>query len=159
MERVPMTPEGYEALKDELALRKAERPKISKAIGEAAEEGDLKENAEYHAQREKQGINEAYITDIEDKIARAEVIDPSKLGGDKVKFGAYVDLEDISDDGDGETVTYRLVGPSESDIEKGFISVTSPVARALINKEIGDEVQVKTPGGLREYEIADVRWS
>ena len=155
MERVPMTPQGFEALKEELARLKAEMPKISQQIGIAIEHGDLKENAEYHAAKEKQGMTVARMADIEDKIARAEVIDPTTLGGDKVKFGATVELEDIDTE---KIVTYRLVGPDEADVKKGSISITSPVARALIGKEVGDEVKVKAPGGVRVYEVSDVRW-
>jgi transcription elongation factor GreA len=155
MDRVPMTPEGHAALTEELAALKAERPKISQEIGVAREHGDLKENAEYHAAREKQGICEARIAEIEDKLSRAEVIDPSTLSGDKVKFGAIVELEDMDN---GKMVTYRLVGPDESDIEQGKISITSPVARALVGREVGDEVRVQAPGGLRTYEVSDVRW-
>jgi transcription elongation factor GreA len=153
MEKVPMTPDGYAALKDELEKLKAEMPAISKAIGEAREEGDLKENAEYHAQKERQGIFQARINKIEDALARAEVIDPSKLSGDRVKFGARVTLEDVDN---ASVVVYRIVGPEESDIDQGTISVTSPVARALINREVGDEVKVKTPGGVRTYEIQNI---
>jgi transcription elongation factor GreA len=155
MDRVPMTPEGHAALAAELSALKAERPKISQEIGIARDHGDLKENAEYHAAKDKQGMCEARIADIEDKLARAEVIDPSTLSGDKVKFGAFVELEDMDN---GKLVTYRLVGPDESDLEQGKISVTSPVARAIVGKEVGDEVQVQTPGGVRNYEISDVRW-
>ncbi len=151
-----MTPDGYAKLKDELEKLKAERPLISKAIGEAMEEGDLKENAEYHAQKERQGMVEARINKIEDAIARAEVIDPSTLGGDRVKFGARVTLEDIDS---GKLVTYRIVGPDEANIDQGTISVTSPVARALINREVGEEVKVKAPGGVRTYEISDIAWA
>lgn len=150
-----MTPQGFAALKDELERLKAERPKISQEIGVAREHGDLRENAEYHAAKEKQGMNEARINEIEDCIARAEVIDPSKLGGDRVKFGARVELEEIDT---GKIVEYRIVGPMEADIEQGSISVTSPVAKALINREAGDEVKVKAPGGLRTYEIVEVHW-
>lgn len=150
-----MTPEGHASLTEELAALKAERPKISQEIGVAREHGDLKENAEYHAAREKQGICEARIAEIEDKLSRAEVIDPSTLSGDKVKFGAIVELEDMDN---GKMVTYRLVGPDESDIEQGKISITSPVARALVGREVGDEVRVQAPGGLRTYEVSDVRW-
>lgn len=150
-----MTPEGHTALKTELEKLKAERPLISKAIGEAMEEGDLKENAEYHAQKNRQGMVEAKIRDIEDKLSRAEVIDPSKLSGDRVKFGARVTLEDIDS---GAVVEYRLVGPDEADVDKGSISVTSPVARALINREVGDEVKVRAPGGMRTYEIQAIGW-
>jgi len=155
MERVPMTPEGHRALKDELAALKALRPRISEEIGTAADHGDLKENAEYHAAREKQGLNEAKIADVEDKLARAEVIDPSLLGGDRVKFGAIVEMEDVDS---GDVKTYRIVGPAEADIDKGTISVSSPVAKALINREVGDEVRVKAPGGVRTYEIMAIRW-
>ena len=155
MDRVPMTPEGHAALSAELAALKAERPKISQEIGVAREHGDLKENAEYHAAKEKQGLCEARIAEIEDKLSRAEVIDPSKLGGDRVKFGAIVELEDMDN---GKVVTYRLVGPDESDLKQGKISITSPVARALVGKEVGDEVRVQAPGGVRNYEISDVRW-
>ena len=150
-----MTPEGHAALTEELATLKADRPKISQEIGVAREHGDLKENAEYHAAREKQGICEARIAEIEDKLSRAEVIDPSTLSGDKVKFGAIVELEDMDN---GTMVTYRLVGPDESDIKQGKISITSPVARALVGREVGDEVRVQAPGGLRTYEVSDVRW-
>jgi len=150
-----MTPQGHQALKDELEKLKAEMPKISQEIGIAREHGDLKENAEYHAAKEKQGLVHARINEIEDKLARAEVIDTSKLSGEKVKFGAYVELESL----DGEVVKkYRIVGQEEADVKKGTISVTSPVAKALIGREVGDEVKVKTPGGLREYEIVDVTW-
>lgn len=140
----------------ELNALKAERPKISQEIGVAREHGDLKENAEYHAAKEKQGLCEARIAEIEDKLARAEVIDPSTLGGEKVKFGAFVELEDVDN---GKVVTYRLVGPDESDLKQGKISITSPVARALVGREVGDEVQVQTPGGVRNYEVSDVRWA
>jgi transcription elongation factor GreA len=155
MDRVPMTPEGHAALTAELAALKGERPKISQEIGIAREHGDLKENAEYHAAREKQGLCEARIAEIEDRLSRADVIDPATLGGTKIKFGAFVELEDMDT---GKVVTYRLVGPDESDLKQGKISITSPVARALVGKEVGDEVQVETPGGVRNYEVSDVRW-
>ena len=155
MDRVPMTPDGHAALTAELALLKAERPKISQEIGVAREHGDLKENAEYHAAKEKQGLCEARIAEIEDKLSRAEVIDPSTLSGEKVKFGAIVELEDMDN---GTVVTYRLVGPDESDIKKGKLSIASPVARALVGREVGDEVRVEAPGGVRHYEVSDVRW-
>ena len=155
MDRVPMTPDGHAALTAELSALKAERPKISQEIGIARDHGDLKENAEYHAAKDKQGMCEARIAEIEDRLSRADVIDPSTLGGDRVKFGAFVELEDMDN---GTVVTYRLVGPDESDIKQGKISVTSPVARAIVGKEVGDEVQVQTPGGVRNYEVSDVRW-
>ncbi len=150
-----MTAEGYNALKDELERLKAEMPAISRAIGTAREEGDLSENAEYHAQKERQGMTQARINKIEDVLARAEIIDIAKLSGERVKFGARVTLEDIEN---GKTVVYRLVGPEEADVENGSISVTSPVARALINREVGDEVNVKAPGGQRTYEIQRIDW-
>ena len=150
-----MTPKGQAALKEELARLKAEMPKISLEIGTAMEHGDLKENAEYHAAKEKQGMVHARISDIEDKLSRAEVIDPSLLSGDKVKFGAIVELEDVDS---SEPRTYQIVGPDEADIKGGTISVTSPVAKALIGKEVGDEVEVKAPGGRRTYEVVDIRW-
>lgn len=154
MERAPITPKGFAALKEELARLKAEMPKISQEIGVAREHGDLKENAEYHAAKEKQGMTAARIADIEDSIARAEVIDPTELSGEIIRFGATVDLEDF----DGNAVTYQIVGRAEADIKAGTISVTSPVARALIGREVGDEVKVKAPGGVKTYEIVDVRW-
>jgi transcription elongation factor GreA len=157
MEKVPMTPEGHHALKEELAqLKSVERQKISKEIGVAREHGDLKENAEYHAAKEKQGLIEARIADLEDKIARAEVIDTRTHKATRVAFGAWVTLAEA--DGEAE-VTYRIVGADESNLEKGTISVTSPIARALINREVGDEVKVKAPGGTRAYEIVDVTFS
>lgn len=155
MERVPLTPQGFAQLKAELAELKAERPKISQEIGTAAAHGDLRENAEYHAAREKQGMNEARIAMIEDQIARAEVIDPSTMSGDRVKFGAIVDLEEVES---GKAVVYQIVGSEEADIGSGKISITSPVARALINREVGDEVKIQVPGGMRTYEITSVRW-
>jgi transcription elongation factor GreA len=155
MDRVPMTPDGHAALTAELAALKAERPKISQEIGIARDHGDLKENAEYHAAKDKQGMCEARINEIEDKLSRAEVIDPTTLSGEKVKFGAIVELEDMDN---GKMVTYRLVGPDESDIKEGKISITSPVARALVGREVGDEVRVQAPGGVRNYEVSDVRW-
>ena len=150
-----MTPEGHAALTKELAALKAERPKISQEIGIARDHGDLKENAEYHAAKDKQGLCEARIAEIEDKLSRAEVIDPSTLSGEKVKFGAIVELEDTDN---GKIVTYQLVSPDESDIKQGKLSITSPVARALVGKEVGDEVRVQAPGGVRNYEVCDVRW-
>lgn len=156
MDKVPMTPEGHAALTTELnQLKSVERLKISKEIGVAREHGDLRENAEYHAAKEKQGMIEARITEIEDRLARAEVIDPSGFTGEKVKFGAHVTLEDADS---GKTIEYRIVGPDEANIEKGSISVTSPVARALIGREAGDEVTVIAPGGKKTYEIAKVRY-
>ncbi len=152
-----MTPEGHAALKEELNhLKSVERPKISKEIGVAREHGDLRENAEYHAAKDKQGLIEARIVELEDRIARAEVIDTSRLGGTRVAFGAWVTVEDAESD---SQVTYRIVGADEANLDKGTISVTSPMARALINREVGDEVKVKAPGGIRTYEIVDLHWS
>ena len=154
--KVPMTRRGHELLQEELKKLKSEdRPAVVKAIAEARAHGDLKENAEYHAAKEKQGLCEARIAEIEDKLSRVEVIDPTTLSGDKVKFGAIVELEDMDN---GKVVTYRLVGPDESDIKEGKISITSPVARALVGREVGDEVHVQAPGGVRNYEVSDVRW-
>lgn len=153
-DRVPITRQGVEALKDELKhLKAVERPAISKEIGVAREHGDLKENAEYHAAKEKQGHIEGRIAYLEDRLARAEVIDVSKLSGDRVVFGATVELFDV----DNETeVTYRLVGEDEADLDNGRISIVSPIARALIGKEVGDTVAFQTGRGRREYEILDV---
>lgn len=150
-----MTPKGQQILKDELARLKAEMPKISLEIGVARDHGDIKENAEYHAAKERQGLVAARIADIEDKLSRAEVIDPSNLGGERVKFGAIVVLEDLDAE---KSVTYQIVGPDEANIDDGTISVTSPVAKALIGREVGDEVKVKVPGGLRSYEVVEIRW-
>ncbi len=152
-----MTPKGHAQLKEELRhLKDVERPKVSAEIGVAREHGDLRENAEYHAAKDKQGLIEARINDIEDKLARAEVIDVSTLGGTKVKFGAFVKLEEASS---GKLIEYRIVGPEEANLEQGSISVTSPMARAMIGREVGDEVQVRAPGGVKVYEVLEVRWS
>jgi transcription elongation factor GreA len=157
MDKVPMTPEGHAAMHTELAhLKSVERPRISKEIGIAREHGDLRENAEYHAAKDKQGMIEARIRELEDKIARAEVIDPTSFSGDKIKFGARVTLEDVDS---GKTVEYRIVGPDEASMEKGTISVTAPLSRALIGRMSGDEVTVKAPGGERTYSVMQVRWS
>lgn len=152
-----MTPAGQQRLREELAhLRDVERPKVSHEIGVAREHGDLRENAEYHAAKEKQGFIEGRIADLESFLSRAEVIDPATLSGDTVKFGATVTLSNVKTE---ETVTYQIVGPPEADIEKGTISVTAPIARALIGREAGDEVTVKTPGGEpRVYEILEVEF-
>jgi transcription elongation factor GreA len=156
MDRYPMTPEGHEALTHELKhLTSVERPRISKEIGVAREHGDLRENAEYHAAKEKQGQIEARIAHVEGMLSRAEVIDTTLLSGNKVKFGAWVKLEDIES---GEVKRYRIVGAEEADVGQGKISVTSPVARALINREVGDEVKVNAPAGTRSYEISDITW-
>ncbi|HEU5075564.1 MAG TPA: transcription elongation factor GreA [Polyangiaceae bacterium] len=153
MEKVPMTPAGAEKLKSELGRLKEERPKISREIGVARDHGDLSENAEYHAAKERQGMVEARIKDIEDKLARAEVIDPTKLSGDRVRFGATVTVTNLDTE---EEATYQIVGADEADINQGTISVSAPLARALIGKSPGDSVTVNLPGGTRNYEIADV---
>jgi transcription elongation factor GreA len=148
-----MTPTGAQKLRDELARLKEERPKISREIGIAREHGDLSENAEYHAAKERQGLVEARLKDIEDKLARAEVIDPAKLGGDRVRFGATVTLTNLDND---EESKYQIVGADEADINQGLISISAPLARALIGKSIGDEVVVQLPAGTRRYEIGDI---
>lgn len=156
MERVPMTPAGHAKLREELRhLRDVERPRISKDIGAAIEMGDLSENAEYHAAKERQGLVEARIKELEDKISRAEVIDPSKLSGSRVAFGATVTVIEVETD---KELSYQIVGPDESDVEKNRISATSPIARALMGKEPGDEVRVQTPGGQRVLEVVAVEF-
>ena len=156
MNKVPMTVEGERALRAELEqLRKVERPRISQAIAEAREHGDLKENAEYHAAREQQSFVEGRIMDIEGKLAHAQVIDVSTIPHTgKVIFGVSVDLTNLADDA---TVSYRIVGDDEADAKNNLISVNSPIARALIGKEEGDVVTVRAPGGVVEYEISEVR--
>lgn len=154
-EPVPMTPRGAQKLREELARLKEERPKISREIGIAREHGDLKENAEYHAAKERQGMVEAQIKDIEDKLARAEIIDPTKLSGDRVRFGATVKVTNLDTD---EETSYQIVGADEADINQGMISVSAPLARALIGKSIGDEVIVNLPAGKRRYEIAEIEF-
>lgn len=156
MERVPMTTYGFERLTAELKdLLKVQRPNIIAAIEEARGHGDLKENAEYHAAKEKQGFIEGRIAELESKLSRAEVIDPLKLKGDKVMLGATVTLVDVDTD---KSVTYALVGPDEADLEAGRISTTSPIGRALLGKASGDEVTVQAPGGKRVYEIEAVEY-
>lgn len=151
-----MTAEGYRALDDQLKqLKSVERPAVIAAISEARAHGDLSENAEYHAAKERQGWIEGQIAEIEDKISRAQVIDVSKLSGDQVKFGATVTM--IDEDTDEES-RYQIVGEHEADVKAGRISVASPIARALISKSVGDTVEVNTPGGVKAYEIAKVEW-
>ncbi len=151
-----MTAQGNAALKAELSqLKSVERIKISREIGVAREHGDLRENAEYHAAKDKQGLIEARIAELEDKLSRAEIIDTSNMSGQRIAFGAWVTVEDVENETEA---TYRIVGADESNLEQGTISVTSPIARALINREVGDEVKVKAPGGVRTYEVVDVRW-
>ena len=149
-----MTAEGHAALDAELKhLKSVERPAIIAAISEAREHGDLSENAEYHAAKEKQSFIEGRVAELEDKLARAEVIDVSKLKGEKIVFGATVTLTDVDTE---KQATYRIVGEDEADISKGKVSITSPIARALIGKTVGDEAEVAAPGGARVYEIEAV---
>src|SRR5215475_12820571 len=156
MEKIPMTAEGYAALENELKQRQSvERPRIIQQITDARTHGDLSENAEYHAAKEQQSLNEGQIAELEDKLARAEVIDVSKLSGDTIKFGATVTL--IDEDTDKKQV-WQIVGEPEANAKAGKISITSPLARALINKKKGESVEVVTPGGAKAYEIAKVEW-
>ena len=156
MEKVPMTAEGFQTLDEELRrLKLRERPAITQAIGEAREHGDLSENAEYHAAKERQGWIEGRIAVIEDQIARAQIIDVSKLSGDQVKFGATVSVVDEDTE---EEARYQIVGEHEADVRLGKISIASPIARAMIGKERGDVVEVNTPGGVKAYEILKIEW-
>jgi transcription elongation factor GreA len=154
--KVPMTSRGAELLREELQrLKTIERPSISQAIAEARSHGDLSENAEYDAARERQGFTEARISDIEAKLANAQIIDPRLVDADgRVVFGATVDVEDQN----GEKSTWQIVGEDEADIKEGRISVSSPIARGLIGKESGESAEVQTPGGVKRYEILDVRY-
>jgi len=150
-----MTRAGYAALDEELkTLKSVERPAVIRAIAEAREHGDLSENAEYHAAREKQSFIEGRIKELEGLLGRADVIDPAKLSG-AIKFGATVTLVDEDTD---EEKTYQIVGEAEADIEKGLLNIKSPLARALIGKDEGDSVEVKTPGGERSYEVLSIRY-
>ncbi|PTW50079.1 transcription elongation factor GreA [Rhodovulum kholense] len=150
-----MTRAGYTALDEELkALKSVERPAVIRAIAEAREHGDLSENAEYHAAREKQSFIEGRIKELEGLLSRADVIDPAKLSG-AIKFGATVTLVDEDTD---EEKTYQIVGEAEADIERGLLNIKSPLARALIGKEEGDSVEVRTPGGERSYEVLSIRY-
>ena len=156
MEKLPMTSAGYAVLEGELKHRQqVERPRIIQQITDARTHGDLSENAEYHAAKEQQAHNEGRIAELEDKLARAEVIDVSKLSGDTIKFGATVTL--IDEDTDKKQV-WQLVGEPEADAKAGRISITSPIARALINKKKGESVEVVTPGGAKAYEITKIEW-
>ena len=156
MEKVPMTVEGFQKLEVELHRLKAEeRPRIIQQISDAREHGDLSENAEYHAAKEQQSLNEGRIAEVEDRLARAEVIDVSKLSGDTIKFGATVTL--IDEDTDEKRV-WQIVGEPEADAKKGKISVASPLARALIGKAKGASVEVVTPGGAKAFEVKKVEW-
>jgi len=154
MDKFPMTAAGHSALEEELKRRQqVERPRIIQAIAEARSHGDLSENAEYHAAKEAQSLNEGRIAELEDKLSRAEVIDVSKLSGTTIMFGATVTLVDEDTE---EKKTYQIVGESEADVKAGRVSITSPTARALIGKKIGDSVEVNTPGGGKSYEILNV---
>ena len=156
MEKVPMTAEGYHALDEDLKrLKTLERPAVIAAISEARQHGDLSENAEYHAAKERQGWIEGQIADIEDRMARAQVIDVSKLSGSQVKFGATVSVVDEDTE---DAARYQIVGEHEANVKAGKVSITSPIARAMIGKEMGDVVEVNTPGGVKAYEILKVEW-
>ncbi|WP_297300197.1 transcription elongation factor GreA [uncultured Methylovirgula sp.] len=154
MEKIPMTVQGHVALSEELKHRQqVERPRIIQAIAEARSHGDLSENAEYHSAKEAQSLNEGRIAELEDKLSRAEVIDVSKLSGNTVKFGAIVTLVDEDTE---EKKVYQIVGEAEADVKSGRVSITSPTARALIGKKVGDSVEVNTPGGGKSYEVLKV---
>jgi transcription elongation factor GreA len=154
--RIPMTSAGYAHLEAELKrLRQDERPAVIKALAEAREHGDLSENAEYHAARERQSFIEGRMLELEDKLARAEIIDLSQQSGSTVKFGARVKLVDEETD---EQLVYQIVGPEEAEIQRGLLSVSAPLARALIGREAGDSVEVTTPRGVRYFEVVDVAY-
>ena len=156
MEKIPLTRAGFTLLDDELKqLKSVERPAVIRAIAEAREHGDLSENAEYHAAREKQSFIEGRVKELEAVLSRAEIIDPSKFTG-AVKFGAVVTL---ADEVSGEKKTYTIVGEVEANLEAGLLNIRSPLARALIGKDEGDSVEVRTPGGTRSYEIVSIRYA
>jgi transcription elongation factor GreA len=156
-DKVPMTPEGQVKLRDELRrLREIELPQVVKDIGTAREHGDLSENAEYHAAKDRQGLIVARISFIEQTLARAEVIDPAKLSGSKVQFGARVRVVNVESD---KEETFMIVGPEEADIKTGRISVASPLARGLLGREVGDEVKLQMPAGPRTYEILEIAFA
>ena len=156
MDKIPMTPQGYVALREEYRRRTAEdRPQIIAAISEARSHGDLSENAEYHAAKEQQSLNEGRIQELESLLALADVIDTSKLSGSKVKFGATVRILDEDSD---EEKTYTIVGDAEADARAGRISISSPLARGMIGKDVGDSFEVTAPGGAKGYEILDVKF-
>ena len=155
-EKFPMTAEGLKMLRKELEnLKNVERPEIIKAIAEARDHGDLSENAEYHAAREKQSFIEGRIVELENKITRAEVIDPKKLDDSKVTFGATVVVTDLTSN---SKKTYKIVGTDEADIEKNLISVSAPLCKAMINKKVDDVFEVHTPNGLKEYQINSINF-
>ena len=152
-----MTPEGYRRLAEELRrLRTVERPAVVRAIAQAREHGDLSENAEYHAARDRQSFIEGRMAELEDKVSRAEVIDPAQISGDKVMFSAQVTVVDEESD---EESCYRIVGQDESDIAEGRLSIASPLARAMIGKSVGDQIEVDAPGGARYYEILKIDYA
>lgn len=154
MPTIPMTPDGFKRLKDELhQLKTVEKPKVIQEVATAREHGDLRENAEYHAAREKYGFIEGRIQELDGILSHAEVIDPAKLSGTKVAFGARVRLSNVES---GEEVQYWIVGPVEANTDNGSISVVSPLAKQLIGREVGDEVKVRTPGGMRTYEVLEI---
>ncbi len=156
IEKVPMTKEGAKCLQDELKhLKSVERPGVIQAISEARAHGDLSENAEYHAARERQGFIEGRIKYLESTLSHAEIIDVAKLSGTKVKFGATVAL---FEEGSNQEITYQIVGLDEADIKKGLISISSPLARSLLTKDVGDVAEVNSPGGNRSYEILKVEF-
>lgn len=156
MEKVPMTGPGYTKIEDEVRnLKTVERPAVIRAISEARAHGDLSENAEYHAAKERQGFIEGRLLELEDMLARAQVIDPTKLSGKVVKFGATVSM--VDEDTDKE-VTYQIVGDMEADLKQKRISISSPMARALIGKAVGESVEVAAPGGAKSYEILKVKY-
>jgi transcription elongation factor GreA len=155
VERIPMSQKGYLQLKKELErLEKTERPDVVKAIEVARAHGDLSENAEYHAAKERQSLIEGRILELKDKISRAEVIDCTKVGTERAVFGAVITLMDMDTD---EEVTYQLLGPEEADVKSGSISVLAPLGRSILGKAVGDEVNVKTPGGIREFEVIAIQ--
>lgn len=155
MEKFLITKEGYEALKLEIDnLKNVQRPQVIKQIAEARELGDLKENAEYHSAKDKQGLIEAQIADLESKFLNSQIIDVTKLTNDKVQFGTIVELENLDNE---KIVNYQIVSEFEADIDRGLISNTSPVAKALLGKEQGDEVEIRTPGGVISYEILAIK--
>jgi transcription elongation factor GreA len=156
MQRIPMTVEGYRALETELkTLKTEERPAVIAAISEARSHGDLSENAEYHAAKERQSFIEGRVAELEDKIARADVIDTSKLRGATVKFGATVTVQDEDTE---ESFVYKIVGEDEANVAEGKISISSPIARALIGKEEGDSAEVAAPGGAKSFEVIAIKW-
>jgi transcription elongation factor GreA len=157
MDRFPITREGYNRLRTELQrLEKEERPQVIQAIAEAREHGDISENAEFEAAKERQALVEGKINELHSKLGECEIVEISKDSVDRVTFGSTVDLEDLDT---GEEVRYRLVGPYEADLAQGTISVTSPIGRALIGKELGDDVKVRTPGGVKNLEILDIHYA